>query len=574
MKSRLYVLIGVFCLGLIGLSLRLFFWQVIKSKELTQEARYQHQNGRKIQAKRGNILASDGSFLAASQSSWLLFVQKSEISLSHKDLANKLGPLVVEEIKEGENAKQKLMDEVLRIQEVLDRKDLVWVPIKHKITIDVKRNIEALKLKGVGFDPEELRFYPEASASAHVLGFVGKDDEGVDKGYFGLEGYYDLSLAGKPGFIKEESDTRGVPILIGQSKEITALGGVDLKTTIDKRIQFIVEDKLKQGIEKYGAKNGVAILMEPKTGKVRAMAAYPSYDPATYSQFEQEFFKNPAISDSFEPGSIFKPLVMAAALDSKAIEVDTVCDICGGPVKVDKYTIETWNKKYKPDSSMTEIIVHSDNVGMTFIGQKLGTEKLYDYLKKYGLGSLTGIDLQGEATPALREKNKWNIVDLATATFGQGIAVTPIQIIKAFSAIANNGKMVTPQIVEKIVKDGKEQNIKTDIQKEVISESVAAQTTAMMVEAVEKGEAKWTYVPGFKVAGKTGTAQIPIGGHYDAEKTIASFIGFAPANDPKFIMLITLREPQSSPWASETATPLWFSIAKDLFPYLGIQPEN
>ena len=134
--------------------------------------------------------------------------------------------------------------------------------------------------------------------------------------------------------------------------------------------------------------------------------------------------------------------------------------------------------------------------------------------------------------------------------------------------------MVTPQIVEKIVKDGKEQNIKTDIQKEVISESVAAQTTAMMVEAVEKGEAKWTYVPGFKVAGKTGTAQIPIGGHYDAEKTIASFIGFAPANDPKFIMLITLREPQSSPWASETATPLWFSIAKDLFPYLGIQPEN
>ena len=151
MKSRLYVLIGVFCLGLIGLSLRLFFWQVIKSKELTQEARYQHQNGRKIQAKRGNILASDGSFLAASQSSWLLFVQKSEISLSHKDLANKLGPLVVEEIKEGENAKQKLMDEVLRIQEVLDRKDLVWVPIKHKITIDVKRNIEALTSPEAGF---------------------------------------------------------------------------------------------------------------------------------------------------------------------------------------------------------------------------------------------------------------------------------------------------------------------------------------------------------------------------------------------------------------------------------------
>ena len=339
---------------------------------------------------------------------------------------------------------------------------------------------------------------------------------------------------------------------------------------------FIVEDKLKQGIEKYGAKNGVAILMEPKTGKVRAMAAYPSYDPATYSQFEQEFFKNPAISDSFEPGSIFKPLVMAAALDSKAIEVDTVCDICGGPVKVDKYTIETWNKKYKPDSSMTEIIVHSDNVGMTFIGQKLGTEKLYDYLKKYGLGSLTGIDLQGEATPALREKNKWNIVDLATATFGQGIAVTPIQIIKAFSAIANNGKMVTPQIVEKIVKDGKEQNIKTDIQKEVISESVAAQTTAMMVEAVEKGEAKWTYVPGFKVAGKTGTAQIPDpkdGGYY-ADRYLHSFFGYFPAYDPEFLIFLYQVNPKGAQYASETLTDPFSDIVKFLINYYNVAPDR
>ncbi|MBX4205784.1 penicillin-binding protein 2, partial [Candidatus Microgenomates bacterium] len=407
-----------------------------------------------------------------------------------------------------------------------------------------------------------------------VLGFVGKDDEGIDKGYFGLEGFYDLSLAGKPGYIQREADGKGAPILIGGSKEIAAVAGVDIKTNIDKRIQFVVEDKLKLGIEKYGAKNGVAIIMDPKTGKVLSLAAYPAYDPGKYNQFEQSYFKNPAISDSFEPGSIFKPLIMAAGLDAGKIDVDTKCDICSGPFPVDKYFIKTWNNVYNPNASMTDIIVHSDNVGMTFIGQKLGMDKLYDYVTSYGFGQLTGIDLQGEATPQLRPRNKWNIVDQATTTFGQGIAVTPIQMVKAFSAIANKGKIAQPQIVDKILNGANEQDVRPQISKQVISEKAAAETTAMMVEAVEKGEAQWTKIPGFKVAGKTGTAQIPVEGHYDSEKTIASFIGFAPASDPKFVMLVMLREPKSSPWAAETAAPLWFGIAKELFPYMGIQPEN
>ena len=578
MKLRLYVLIAVFSIGLLGLTARLFFWQVVKSEELTSAAKTQHQSGRRIVADRGNILSADGSLLAASSQSWLLFVQKSETDLSTKTIANKLAPILVEEIDykpdDSRDNKQKLLDETNRIQEMLDRADLVWVPVRHKLSSDVKRNIQALKIKGVGFDPEESRFYPEGSSSAHVLGFVGKDQDGVDKGYFGLEGFYDLSLTGKPGFIQQESDAQGTPILFGGSKEISALSGVDLKTHIDKRMQFIVEEKLKEGIERYGAKNGVAIIMNPKTGAVMAMAAFPSYDPAKYFEFGNEYFKNPVISDAFEPGSIFKPLVMASGLDSNSIEVDTKCDICDGPLKIDKYYIETWNNKYNPNASMTDIIVHSDNVGMTFIGQKIGQEKLYDYLKKFGFGQVTGIDLQGEASPQLRAKDKWNIVDLATATFGQGIAVTPIQIIQGFTAIANKGKMVSPQIVDKIITDKGEQDIKQQPAKQVISEKAATETTAMMIEAVEDGEAKWTKLTNFNIAGKTGTAQIPISGHYDAEKTIASFIGFAPANDPKFLMLVTLKEPQTSTWASETAAPLWFNVAKELFPYLGIQPEN
>src|SRR3990167_1481147 len=431
-----------------------------------------------------------------------------------------------------------------------------------------------MNLAGIGFEPEDLRSYPEASIAAQVLGFVGKDDEGLDKGYFGVEGYYDLELSGKEGFLQRESDARGIPILSGTSREISAVGGVDLLTHLDKTIQLIAEKKLTDGIEKYGAKSGWVVVMNPKTCAIVAMAAWPSYDPAEYWTFGNDYFKNPVISDSFDPGSIFKPLVMASALDAGAVEPDTKCDICGGPAKIDKYSIETWNKEYRPDSTMTDVIVHSDNVGMVFVGNRFGADRLYDYLSKFGIGQMTGIDLQGEANPGIREKGTWNIVDLATASFGQGIAVTPIQMIRAIGVIANDGVIMEPQVVDKIALDGWQSDIKPLAGERVISKKAADEITAMMVLAASEGEAKWTAIGGFGVAGKTGTAQIPVKGHYDEDKTIGSFVGFAPANDPKFVMLVSLTEPQSSPWASETAAPLWFSIANELFVYLGIQPKS
>jgi cell division protein FtsI/penicillin-binding protein 2 len=211
---------------------------------------------------------------------------------------------------------------------------------------------------------------------------------------------------------------------------------------------------------------------------------------------------------------------------------------------------------------------------MVFVSQKMGSDKLYDYLQAFGVGEATGIDLQGEANSSLREKTTWSIVDSAVASFGQGVAVTPIQLVTAVSAIANNGILMTPQVVDKLEGEGWDQDIKPQKIRQVISEKSAKEMTAMMVEAAKNGESKWTHLQGFKVAGKTGTAQIPIAGHYDDEKTIASFIGFAPYDDPKFVMLVTLRQPTTSPWASETAAPLWYSIAKDLFVQYKIQPEN
>lgn len=570
MVLRLKLVSILFLFSFAALIAKLFFWQLIEGRVLSTQAREQYEAGKVISAPRGNILAKDGSWLAARGESWLVFATLPEIEEGAEGIADKLALLFTESEEEYEKL---LLDESLRIRSLLLKNNVVWVPLKHRVTSETKKEIEVLNIKGIGFELEEARVYPEASSAAHLLGFVGKNKEGEDIGYFGLEGYYDPALAGKPGFVSQELDAQGTPILIGDSQEITAIGGVDLLTHIDKAVQLTLDESLLEGIEKYGAKGGTGVVMNAKTGAVIAMSSYPSYDPSKYFEFGDEYFKNPAVSDVFEPGSIFKILVMASALDAAVVKPDTKCDICDGPLKVDKYLIETWNKEYDKDRSMTDVIVNSDNVGMVFVGRKLGADKLYDYLSAFGIGSLTGIDLQGEVSGKLREKSTWNIVDLATASFGQGVSLTPIQMIRAVSVIANNGLLATPQVVDKIVGDAWQEDIEPIAGKRVISEPAAKEITAMMVEAAKNGEAKWTHLRGFRVAGKTGTAQIPIAGFYDDEKTIASFVGFAPYDDPKFVMLVTLREPKTSPWASETAAPLWYSIARDLFIYFGVQPE-
>lgn len=570
MKTRLKILGLVFSLASISILIRLFFWQIIKGGELASYARRQYKSEQTLSAERGSILASDNTWLAANQTGFLVYALKPDLTNNPKIIANKLAPLMVDNLED----KDTLLKETQRIEELLSKKNLRWIPLKHKISKDVKKNIEDLGIDGINFETEEIRMYPEGSIAAQLLGFVGKNEIGEDIGYFGLEGYYDLPLKGKPGFLESENDARGFPILAGDANEISAIGGVNLVTHIDKTIQLIVEKKLKEAVEKYGAKSGSVAVMVPSTGAIMGMASYPTYEPVKYFDYGNEFFKNPVISDSFEPGSIFKPLVMAAAIDDGVVNLDTICDICSGPIKVDKFVIETWDKKYFPNSNLTDIIIHSDNVGMIFVGKRLGSDHFFDYLQRFGIGSLTNVDLQGETNPRLREKGKWNVVDLATASFGQGVAVTPIQILKAFSGIANRGKVVKPTVVNKIIKDGWEQKINRDLPKSVVSEETAQVVTQMMVEAVRNGESKWTSNGGFSVAGKTGTAQIPVSGHYDSEKTVASFIGFAPAQEAKFLMLVTLREPTSSPWGSETAAPLWFSIANEIFPYLGIQPDH
>lgn len=561
---RVNFLLALFVLGGLLVSARLFYWQVFSFENLTAIAEGQHWISFEVPAKRGEILANDGLPLVANKEAFLLFASLPEIKDEINKVADTLAPLLDEE---------NVSTMAGLLKERLGRNDLVWVPLKHKISRETKKQIESLNLSGLGFEEEQDRSYPEGSSSAHLLGFVGSDINGTGKGYFGLEGYYDLELKGRPGLLRREKDASGKPILIGDVEREKERDGRTLLTTLDRTIQFLIDEKLKDGLQRYGAISGSVVVMEPQTGAILGMASLPGYDPESYASFNKSLYPNPVVASSYEPGSTFKVLIMSAALNEGVVKPETRCDQCSGPRVISDYTIKTWNEKYFPESTMTEVIQHSDNVGMVFVGEKLGKEKMVSYLEKYGFGKPTGIDLEDEASPRLRPTNEWKPIDLATTSFGQGIAITPIQMIRAVASIANGGKLVTPFLVQKVITESGETEIKPKQSEEILKSSTTMMMTEMMVNAVEEGESKWAKPKGYRIAGKTGTAQIPVAGHYDKDKTIASFVGFAPADDPKFVMLVTLREPTSSPWGAETAAPLWFNIAKEIFTYYGIQPN-
>lgn len=531
--------------------LRLAYWQVLASPDLKTQAQLQRVRSLPLESHRGEILFSDGFPMVTNQEKFTLTANPQIF-----------GP---DSLKLLEFEKVLPASDSANLSKNLSQKNLSWVILARQIDGVLMSKIKDLNLVGIGFESETVRMYPEASISAQLLGFVGKDSDGLSKGYFGLEGFYNRQLSGKTGKLIQEVDALNRPITIGGQNRIPPQDGKNLPTSIDRTIQYLVWQKLQAGLEKYGAVSGTVTIMDPQSGQILAMVSEPSYDPGNFSSSNPNLFRNPVVADAYEPGSTFKIFVVAAALDTKVVKPDTQCDICASPVTVSDYTIRTWNDKYYQNSTMTEVIQHSDNVGMVFVGRKLGQEKLLDYISKFGFGKLTGIDLQEEGPALLRNKKDWQPIDLATATFGQGIAVTPIQMVQAVSAIANLGKMVSPRIA---VIPEPPQYVR------ILTPVAAAQMTEMMVNSVEKGESKWARPKGFVIAGKTGTAQIPVAGHYDKNKTIASFIGFAPANDPKFVMLVTLSEPKTSQWGSETAAPLWFDISQELFRLLKIPPDT
>jgi len=564
---RIFWIKSFFLLFFLGLTLRLFYWQVVRAEYLTAQAEDQHFTDTKVGALRGNIFFTDESILASINPSFTIFGQPKLIDSKQRvNTGYLLAKILANTDEEVDTVAKDFINKLSQ--------DLYWVSLKKQLSFEKKRQIEDLNLPGIGFEQTSSRFYPEGSSSAHILGFVGQDAKGDSKGYFGVEGFYNRELKGVSGMLRHEKDASGLPILIGNFLTSEPQNGKNIVLNIDRTVQFIVEGELKKDLEKYGAKAASVIVMDPKTGGILALAAFPNYDPQQYFNFPREYYKNPIVADQYEPGSTFKVLVMSAALNEDLVKPDTKCDKCSGPISVGGFSIRTWDNKYYPDTTLKDVIVHSDNTGMVFTGQRLGLDKFYSYLENFGLNIPTGIDLEDETAPGIRPKNEWKEIDLATATFGQGIAVTPIQMVRAVAAIANGGNLMEPHIVRQIKDEKNTFEIKPKIIRQVIKEPAAKEISEMMVAAVEEGEAKFFRPKGFKVAGKTGTAQIPVAGHYDANKTIASFVGFAPADDPKFVMLVRFDQPTSSIYGAETAAPTFFEIAKQLFNYYKIAPTE
>lgn len=539
--------------------LRLFYWQVVKAEELSMIGESQYGITLEDVAARGLIKTSDSFPIAAN-------------ILSFRVVAN---PKVVNPTTETNEFLAKTLEMDVASISALLRKDRYWISLKDSVDFEVKQKIESKKIDGISFEDSYTRYYPEASMASKLIGFVGKNDKGANQGYFGIEGYYDRQLKGKNGKALYIRDALGRPIVPKTKEDTGRVDGRNVVLNINRAIQFLAEKKLAYAVEKYQASGGMVGILETKTGNIVALASYPNFNSNMFYEFDSNLYINPFISSTYEPGSTFKALVMASAIDAGVVKPDTKCPICDSPLKVYDYTIKTWNNKYYKDTTMIDVIAHSDNTGMVFAAQKLGLDSLYEYLSNFGIGKQTGIDLQGEASVSLRPKDEWYPIDLATASFGQGISITPIQLLTAFNAIANNGVVLEPHVVSKIeTPDGNVISVEPKIIGKPIKQTTATVMKEILVNAVEKGDAKWAKPKGYRIAGKTGTAQIPVAGHYDPTKTIASFIGFAPADDPKFTMIVIFDKPTTSIYGSETAAPLFFDIAKDLFLYYKIQPDS
>ena len=550
--TRIRLLEFLFLLGLAAVAWKLFHWQVLQASSLKAQADQQQLSWIDIPSSRGDILASDNFPLAASVENYLLYVDPQKLSSTD----------FLDLLPSSDSAKT-------RLQTALTSK-LAWYVLARQIPPDIKEKIASAHITGLGFEPEPGRVYPESTSSAFLLGFVAQNDSGLPQGYFGLEGFYDRLLSGRPGRLLQEHDAFNRPIVFGTDFRLHPQPGRSLATSVDRTVQFTLTQALTDGITKYHADGGSVIAMDPYSGRILGLASFPAYDPLDLKNFSQADFPNPLISQGYEPGSTFKVVIMASALDAGVVTPQTICTACSGPVTIGDATIKSYNDKYYPGSDMTDVILHSDNVGMVFVSRKMGKSRFLDYIRRFGFGQPTGIDLQEESSPPLRPDDQWYDIDWATAAFGQGIAVTRLQMLRAVAAIANGGLLVTPQVATGQIIDGKFKPFTPSSATRIISPKSAALTAQMMVNGVNNGEVRYYKPAGYSIAGKTGTAQVPISGHYDPTKVISSFIGFAPADKPKFVMLVTLNDPKPSQWGSTTAAPLWFSAAAKLFSYYGI----
>ncbi len=558
---------------------KLFKIQVLDHKEYKAQAQEQYWEIQKLPAKRGDILSSDGYPLATTQSSYLLYIEPKKITDNYKvahDLSQVLSKFNKLELEDPFSFYQNKLLSALE-------KDLYWVKVEDQLSPEQKDEILALNLEGIGFEEAPLRYYPENKLASHVLGFVAKNEDGSTQGYFGIEGSFNGTLQGKEGRIIEEKDALGEPILVGGYTRVDPIDGSTVELTINRAVEHIVEKKLQEGVEKYGAVSGSVIVMNPLNGDIIAMTNYPTYDPANFNDYEKGIDinevgrksierRNLSISQTYEPGSVLKALTVSAAVDLELVTPNTTF-VDAGPVRYSDYTIDNWDGKHHGVQTVIQLLQKSNNIGAAWTGHLVGSKNISKYFQDFGLGTPTGIELEGEDTGIIRPHDTWTDIDLATISFGQGISATPLQVLNAFNVIANSGELLQPRIVASLTESEKVIEIPKKVKKRVLKKETTETMIDMLTSAVDGGESKYFNLKNYMIAGKTGTAQIPVNGKYDPKKTNATFVGFL-ANSKKFSMIVKLEEPSSSVYAAETAVPLWMDITKELVKYYGIAPDK
>ncbi len=587
-ESRISLLKSFFIFAFVLLILQLFKIQVLDHQQYAFAAKQQHWGQFEIPAYRGEVYSADKHLLAGTQNYYLLYgephlvedSQKTAITLADYFSQIKYDELVRETSSTQHDSIKIKNDLISRYHQELT-KDGLWVPLERRVSPIQREEILALNIKGIGFEVEPIRYYPENSLASHVLGFVASDENGENKGYFGIEGTFDEDLKGRNGRIAEEIDAQGIPILIGESKKTPAIKGSQIFLTLDRSVQYIIEQKLKDGVEKYDAKSGTVIVMDPFTGSIIAMANFPTYSPSNFNDNptadEKEYRrkverKNFAISETYEPGSIMKPLTVAAALDLGLVNENTTFED-NGPVNYSGATIDNWDSKHHGTQTVTQLLQKSNNIGAAWAGHLVGSKNLYKYMADFGLGERSFIELEGEDTGILRDYETWTDIDLANISFGQGISSTPLQMLNAINVLANGGFLLQPRIVSQVNDNGKVMETPSKVIRRVISKDTSDRMVDLLEKAAAGGEAKFFVLKNYKISGKTGTAQIPINGEYDPEKTNASFVGFL-SGSKKFSMIVKLEQPRSSIFAAETAVPMWMDIAGELIKYYGIAPDK
>ncbi|OGH64056.1 MAG: hypothetical protein A2821_03570 [Candidatus Magasanikbacteria bacterium RIFCSPHIGHO2_01_FULL_41_23] len=573
-SKRIRVAVFFLFFGIVCIIARLFFLMIIQHDFYTALAATTQETSGTLFPRRGQIYLSDARTgatypLALNKDVFLLYADTRDIK--DNETAEKIATIL-------ENKFTYMPDRRITVLAQLNKRIDPYEPLEQKLNQETMEEIKKLDLPGLHFVRQTHRTYPEHNLAAHIVGFLGKDNAGNELGRYGIEGYWQKELAGSGGFFAGLKSASGNWIQAAANGFKPAQDGVDLILTIDRTLQYKACERLRQGLIEYGATSAALVIMDPQTGAILTMCSLPDFDPNQYGKVEDpNVYNNAAIFTPYEPGSIFKPIAMSAALNQGVVNPDTPFRDTGRRDGICESPIQNAGNKIHGDQTMTGILQNSINTGMVFVAEQLGKQKFVDYIKRFGFGVETGIELDTETSGTINSLsvNKSNKIDCytATAAFGQGITITPLQAAVAFSAIANGGTLIKPYIIkEKKFSDGHVEITKPKPVYSVLSRKAASQLGSMLVSTVDKGYSGRARVPGYNVAGKSGTAEIPGPGGYT--KTYNhSFVGFAPANDPKYVMLVKFEKPTAA-YAESTAAPVFGELSKFLLEYFSVPPTR